>query len=92
MAGGVDARKEQRGDLREHLGIGEGLARLGVLGLQQQLRKAASLQLRPLDVCQQAAHYVLQSQNPPVSRRTWCSDTCAVTAERQACLTALGSL
>ena len=68
VAGGINACEEQRGNLWEHLGVREGLPGLGVLGLQQQLRKAAALQLCALDVRQQAAHDVLQSRDPDVTR------------------------
>ena len=51
VAGGVNACKEERCNLREHLGVSKRFPGLGVLGLEQQLCKAAPLQLRPLDVC-----------------------------------------
>ena len=60
MSSGVDAGEKERCHLGEHLLIGQAAAGLGVLGLEQQVRKAARLGLIRFDVVQQLPYNFLR--------------------------------
>ena len=60
MACGVDAGKEEGGNLWEELLVRERLPGLGVLGLQKKVSKGARLELGGLDVLQQIPDDTLQ--------------------------------
>lgn len=62
---GVDAGKEQGGNLWKELLVRERLPRLGILGLQKEVSKGACLELGGLDVLQQVSDDTLQFRKMP---------------------------